>query len=77
MRCLIDTNILIDVLSNRKNFVKESSSIMKFCETKIIDGSIKMSKICANCKYSERVDAYNIYCYKENHFFNKYNRNVT
>ena len=38
MRCLIDTNILIDVLSNRKNFVKESSSIMKFCETKIIDG---------------------------------------
>lgn len=29
-----------------------------------------MSKICVNCKHSERVDAYNIYCYKENHFFN-------
>lgn len=29
-----------------------------------------MSKMCGGCKHSERVDFYNVYCYKENHFFN-------
>ena len=29
-----------------------------------------MSKICADCKHSERADENSVYCYKKNHFFN-------
>ena len=40
MRCLIDTNILLDVLANRKPFVEDSSKIWKLCETGRIEGYI-------------------------------------
>ena len=38
MKLLIDTNIVLDVLCNRKSFVENSSKILKLCETKKIDG---------------------------------------
>ena len=40
MRCLIDTNILMDVLSNRKDYVDDSSKIWKLCETGVIEGYV-------------------------------------
>ena len=40
MRCLIDANVLLDVLANREPFVEDSSKIWKLCETDRIDGYI-------------------------------------
>ena len=38
MRCLIDANVILDVLSDREPFVKDSSMIWKLCETEQIGG---------------------------------------
>ena len=38
MKLLIDTNIVLDVLCNRKGFVENSSKVFKLCETKKFDG---------------------------------------
>ena len=38
MRCLIDANVILDVLSDREPFVKDSSMIWKLCETEQIEG---------------------------------------
>mgnify|MGYP003515954994 CR=1 FL=1 len=38
MKLLIDTNIVLDVLCNRKDFVKNSLKVFKLCETKKFDG---------------------------------------
>lgn len=40
MTLLIDTNIVLDVLQNRENFVKESAMIWKLCETEQAKGYI-------------------------------------
>ena len=40
MRCLIDANVLLDVLANREPFVEDSSKIWKLCETRQLDGCI-------------------------------------
>lgn len=40
MKLLIDANILLDVLQNREQFVKDSSIIWKFCETEKAEGYI-------------------------------------
>lgn len=40
MKIWIDTNIILDVLCNRKGFVENSSSIWKLCETNQIEGYI-------------------------------------
>ncbi len=40
MVLLIDTNIILDVLMNRKEFVKDSSMIWKLCETEQMKGYI-------------------------------------
>ena len=40
MVLLIDTNIVLDVLQNREQFVKEASLIWKLCETGQIKGYI-------------------------------------
>lgn len=40
MVLLIDTNIILDVLMNRKEFVKDSSIIWKLCETNQMKGYI-------------------------------------
>ena len=40
MVLLIDTNIILDVLLSRSDFVKESSIIWKLCETEQAKGNI-------------------------------------
>ena len=40
MRILVDTNVLLDVLCNRKEFVGLSAEVWKCCETGIADGHI-------------------------------------
>ena len=45
MRILVDTNILLDVLCNRKEFVDMSAKVWKCCETGIADGHISALSI--------------------------------
>lgn len=45
MKVLIDTNIILDVLCNREEFVKDSSQIFKLCEVKQITGYISALSI--------------------------------
>lgn len=40
MKVLIDTNIILDVLCNRKEFVEASAKVFKLCEIKKITGYI-------------------------------------
>ena len=40
MKILVDTNVILDVLCKRTNFVETSSRIWKLCETEQIDGCI-------------------------------------
>ncbi len=40
MKLLIDTNVILDVLCNRSEFVEDASKIFKLCEIKKIDGYI-------------------------------------
>lgn len=40
MKVLIDTNIILDVLCNRKEFVEASATVFKLCEIKKITGYI-------------------------------------
>lgn len=40
MKVLIDTNVILDVLCNRKDFVDDSLKIFKLCEVKKISGYI-------------------------------------
>ena len=42
MRCLIDANIILDVLSNRDIFVDDSSKIWKLCEVGQIEGYVSV-----------------------------------
>lgn len=45
MKVLIDTNIILDVLCNRKEFVEASAKVFKLCEVKKIDGYISALSI--------------------------------
>jgi len=40
MKVLIDTNVILDVLCDRKEFVEASSMVMKHCELNNIEGYI-------------------------------------
>ena len=40
MVMLIDTDIILDVLMNRQEFIRDSSMLWKFCETKQVKGYI-------------------------------------
>ncbi|MGN0178211.1 MAG: PIN domain-containing protein [Monoglobaceae bacterium] len=45
MKVLIDTNIILDVLCNRTEFVENSAKIFKLCEVKKINGYISALSI--------------------------------
>lgn len=45
MKVLIDTNIILDVLCNRKGFVEDSAKVFKLCEVKKITGYISALSI--------------------------------
>ena len=40
MKVFVDTNIFIDILLNRKEFIKESKQVYKLCENHIVKGYI-------------------------------------
>ncbi len=40
MKILIDTNIILDVLCNRKDFIEDSLKVFKYCEAHQITGYI-------------------------------------
>lgn len=42
MRCMIDANIILDVLSKRNPFYIDSSKIWKLCETRQIEGYVSV-----------------------------------
>ncbi len=37
MKVFVDTNIFIDILLNRKDFIKESKQVYKLCENHVKD----------------------------------------
>lgn len=45
MRVLIDTNVLLDVLCNRPDFLQDSSNVFKLCEIGKIEGYISALSI--------------------------------
>lgn len=45
MKILIDTNVILDVLCNRKDFAEDSLKVFKFCETNQITGYISALSI--------------------------------
>ena len=45
MKVLIDTNIILDVLCSRREFLEDSVKIFKLCEIKKIDGCISALSI--------------------------------
>ena len=45
MKILIDTNVILDVLCDRTDFVESSSKIWKLCKLKKIDGYISALSI--------------------------------
>lgn len=53
MKILIDTNVILDVLCNRKSFMEDSLNIMRLCESKKIVGCISALSI-ANIIYIMR-----------------------
>ena len=50
MVLLIDTNVILDVLANRTDFVKDSSMVWKLCETDRAKGYVSALTI-ANVVY--------------------------
>lgn len=40
MKVLIDTNVILDVLCNRSEFVEDSSRVWKYCEVNQIEGYV-------------------------------------
>lgn len=45
MKVLIDTNVILDVLCNRQEFVEDASKIFKFCEVNKIEGYISAMSV--------------------------------
>ncbi len=45
MKILIDTNVILDVLCNRQNFVEDSLKVFKYCEAEQITGYISALSI--------------------------------
>lgn len=45
MKILIDTNVILDVLCNRKEFVDDAAKIFKLCEVKKLTGYISALSI--------------------------------
>lgn len=45
MKVLIDTNVILDVLANRKEFVNDSSKILKLCEVNELKGYVSALSI--------------------------------
>ena len=60
MTVLIDTNVILDVLLRREQFLESSSSVMLLSEKKIIDGYVTASSVTdifyiTNATYKDRL----------------------
>lgn len=53
MKVLLDTNVILDVLCNRKEFVVDSLKVFKFCELGTVEGYISSLSV-ANIVYIMR-----------------------
>ena len=45
MKVLVDTNVILDVLCNRPEFVEASSKVWKYCEVDQIEGYISAKSL--------------------------------
>ena len=45
MKILVDTNVILDVLCNRPEFVEASSKVWKYCEVDQLEGYISAYEI--------------------------------
>lgn len=45
MKVMIDTNVIIDVLLERENFVEESYKVLSMCEEHLISGFVSASSV--------------------------------
>lgn len=45
MNVMIDTNIIIDVLTEREPYFRESHDVLSLCEKKVINGFVTASTI--------------------------------
>lgn len=54
MKILVDTNVIIDVLCNRSEFVEDSSKVWKYCEVDYIEGISQRCQYRISCIFSER-----------------------
>ena len=72
MKVFVDTNIFIDILLNRKDFVKESTQVYKLCENYIIKGyvaPISINNIYYICRKTVNQDELTSFLCDISHFF--------
>jgi len=72
MKVFVDTNIFIDILLNRKDFVQESKQIYKLCEHHIAEGyvaPISINNIYYICRKAVNQDALTSFLCDVSHFF--------
>ena len=68
MKVLIDTNVILDVLCGRTDFLEDSSKVWKYCEINKIEGYISALSVpndlkkAAEMKTSDYEDALQMVC---------------
>ena len=72
MKVFVDTNIFIDILLNRKEFVKDSKQIYKLCENHIVKGyvaPISINNIYYICRKAVNQDTLTSFLCDVSHIF--------
>ena len=72
MKVFVDTNIFIDILLNRKDFVKESKQVYKLCENHIVKGyvaPISINNIYYICRKAVNQEALTSFLCDVSHIF--------
>ena len=60
MKILVDTNVILDVLCNRPEFVEASSKVWKYCEVDQIEGYISALSVP---KFDPSTDSLKVRCF--------------
>ena len=72
MKVFVDTNIFIDILLNRKEFINESKQVYKLCENYIVKGyvaPISINNIYYICRKTVNQEALTSFLCDVSHFF--------
>ena len=72
MKVFVDTNIFIDILLNRKEFIKESKQVYKLCENYIVKGyiaPISINNIYYICRKAVNQEALTSFLCDVSHIF--------